>query len=281
MSRLHRNASAVRAYIVEVWPRIEKPGGVPDVPFGRKHKGTTRPPTTDRALRLMDANRHASKILAPLLNEVRAHDISYGGIRVNSILFAVEYDAAAARGWKAENAPEDDVLWKLCLLLARAAQANWDGKEIAEPPVRDKAGNLLPAAVVKEAGTPLDMQALGLVVTSMPGEPDDSELQASEWQTAHNRDNNFQKKTKAEDSYKRIYPKWTAYRDRMEAEEPTASAWAIREMFCEHYEKEHGWPLSQRKLGRVIAHGEGTANEEWGEEGRVTYWRDLGDGDAA
>ncbi len=192
MSRLNRNASAVRAYIVEVWPRLEKPGGVPDVPFGRKHKGTTRPPTTDRALRLMDANRHSSKILAPLIRELRAHDVSHNGIKVNGILLAVEYDPAAARNWKAKDAPEETALWKTCLLLAQAAQAKWDPRGLTEPN----------GDVVKEAGTPLDMQALDLVVTHLEGEPDDTELQASEWQTAHNRDNNHGRTLRKEDSYR-------------------------------------------------------------------------------
>lgn len=95
---------------------------------------------------------------------------------------------------------------------------------------------------------------------------------------ARNVDNNRKRTIDAEESYRRIYPRWLGYEAAMKEKEPDATPWAIKTMFCDWYEENTGWSISPRKLGRVIRHGEGRSTEERPEPG---VWRDFGDGDEA
>jgi hypothetical protein len=160
MGELERNAAAVGRYLEIVHHKVERAIVGSEEPYDRKSKGSSRPPMSEPALLLAMKNRHASKILEPLLHEMRHRADTWNGIRFSELLEAVRYDPAAARNWRRKRTEEEsakaEAWWKMCVLLARTAQARWHKAELTAPDPDDPEKTL----VVKDADSPLDLSRL-------------------------------------------------------------------------------------------------------------------------
>lgn len=137
--------------------------------MGKKFKGTSRLPATDKALDfwLEPSNRDAGRMLSPLLSEIAKSGASWAGVRFSALLTILWSDPAAIAAWERESDGADQrrmlvATRKLCRLLADAVAARYgpDTRLEVKIPKRD----------VKRS--------------------------PSEWQDEHNRDNS-QKRSEA------------------------------------------------------------------------------------
>lgn len=72
---------------------------ISEEPFDRKARGSSRPPLSERSLRLIDEpdNRDAARLLAPLVRELRRSAVSIGAVRCDAMLAALESDPGVIR----------------------------------------------------------------------------------------------------------------------------------------------------------------------------------------
>ena len=136
MDLLTRNAAAVQRYLVDVYPRIEQGLIMPEEPPDRKHKGTSRPPLTEDALRLFERNREASRWIVPFYREAMRHDLKLGGHALSTLLREAWHDHTATKRWRlneGEDRRKREALWGLSHLIARAIHAA-AGQKGEEPP---------------------------------------------------------------------------------------------------------------------------------------------------
>jgi hypothetical protein len=187
MGRLERNSAAIRRYLTEVLPKLEKSTVAPEEPPDRKHRGGSRPPWGRGGDEIVEANRAASLVLTPLLSEMRASGAGYKGASFSEILLAVGNHPGVTQTWREHSRTLEAALWQMCLLVARAAHIRWDAAEIR-----------IGGEVLKRAGEPLELDRLVVV------RPEDGQLEANQWKLAHNRDNNEKKTIRKEDSWRRM-----------------------------------------------------------------------------
>jgi hypothetical protein len=140
--RLDAYAGQVMRYVEYVWPKLERTGGVPDVPMDRKAKGESAPPVGDHALRVMGKNggKEWDENGAPLTSQVarevfammRAElDVLEGGRNsmksssgygFTEVLRAVREDAGRITAWRAGETTEAEskytALWEACKYVA-------------------------------------------------------------------------------------------------------------------------------------------------------------------
>lgn len=126
------NARQVERYL-DIWPAIAEPPGrgeaqirLPSAP----RPASSAPVSSALFAFLADEdNRDASRILSPLLEELRKSGASYGGISFRGLLDELLYDPAAIRRWKAarggRGAKKARALAKMCALIARAIAARY------------------------------------------------------------------------------------------------------------------------------------------------------------
>jgi hypothetical protein len=122
---VERNSWQVLKYL-ENWHRIEPGTGTNEQPFDRKHKGTSRPPISDRALVLTKKNEAASAVLSPLLAELERGGKQMGGVAFSDILKTIRQDPGAVRRWRALEGKEWRALRALCRLVARVVASERD-----------------------------------------------------------------------------------------------------------------------------------------------------------
>ena len=130
--RWERNAANVKRYI-ELWPLFERSSQISEEPFDRKHKGESRPVVSDTVLALMEANRDASLIILPLLDDLQKTSVEYEGILFSELLADLRYNPSLMRRWRnpltAETAEDKlyaEALEAMCSLVARTAMAERD-----------------------------------------------------------------------------------------------------------------------------------------------------------
>lgn len=124
------NARQIERYL-EIWPAIAEPPGRGEaqlrLPGGPRP--AARAPVSSALFAFLadEDNRDASRILSPLLEELRKSAASYGGISFRELLSEILYDPAAIRRFKAAASKEDArkarALAKMCALIARAIAA--------------------------------------------------------------------------------------------------------------------------------------------------------------
>ena len=121
---VNRLAGEVRKYIERVLPQLERTGGFPDSPMDRDAKGESNPPVGERAMLLWYVNRDASRVINPILEELRRGRHAYGGHQYRDMLERATYDSGAFARWLgASNAgpKRRQAFWTMCLHIARVA----------------------------------------------------------------------------------------------------------------------------------------------------------------
>jgi hypothetical protein len=270
MGRLERNSAAIRRYLTEVLPKLEKSTVAPEEPPDRKHRGGSRSPWGRGGDEIVEANRAASRIITPLVREAvtlsRALQEGcprlgkmFGGVAFHEVLLAAWQHPGIVRSWKARETKEDrahdDALWQMCVLMARSAQAEWDSREITN----------LKGEVLKEATQELEIADL----LDVPQE--DEQLEASQWQLAHNRDVNEKKSLEAQDSYRSL----NAEMDEIRAQGAPNDKEAIKVLRARRKARKDP-DVSPATVYRARAFCRGEV--EMAEQGRVYRLKD-GDGD--
>lgn len=133
------NAAQIARYLELVWPLIEKGIVMPDEPPDRKHKGSSRPPVTDRGLGIMWANRVVTPMLEPILREAQRGDHSYGGIQYSDLLSEMVHDPGAMLRHRTEqslnppfsgpNGARAQAFFKMCDHIARVLAIRHKGPD--------------------------------------------------------------------------------------------------------------------------------------------------------
>jgi hypothetical protein len=152
MGRLERNSAAIRRYLTEVLPKLEKSTVAPDEPPDRKHRGGSRSPWGRGGDEIVEANRAASLVLTPLIAQMRASGAGWKGVSFSEVLLAVGNHPGVTQTWREHSKTLEAALWQMCLLVARAAHVRWDAAEIR-----------IGGEVLKRAGEPLELDRLVVV----------------------------------------------------------------------------------------------------------------------
>ena len=124
------NSWQVLRYL-EAWHKYERMTATPDAPMNRLERGSSKPPVGEDAHDLMWGNRQASKVLEPVIREMRTHGIEYRGVGFNALLDAIRYDPGAVRRWRGLHdqglgSPEWEALRAMCRLIAMAVSRKHD-----------------------------------------------------------------------------------------------------------------------------------------------------------
>ncbi len=102
--------------------------------MGKKAKGSSRPPATDRLMCFYEDNRLASRYINWRVAELGRANISWRGISFSSLLTMLYQDPAVIRRWKAAETEDDkaylEVFRKLCRLVAQSIAASHPGIRI-------------------------------------------------------------------------------------------------------------------------------------------------------
>lgn len=243
-----RVARLVKQWIEHVWPQLEKRGGVPDTPMNRKERGRSNPAIVWRGLGIVDANLVASKYLRWAIDDtVEMYDdegrsvIAEGGIPMADVLNEVHYNPGSIQTWRAE---------------ADAEAKRWHAA------FKDTCRRLAKAALFRfattQAGYDEMVRRLGLDYDDPQAfvvrfHPYDAQLEASEWQTAHNRDNNEIRTRDAQEAYERIYPKWRKFAEGWPPDTPKQT---VKRAFKAFYQRTEKAEISVRKIERAIEYCE-------------------------
>lgn len=234
MARLERVAGQVARYIEHVWPKLERSGSIPEVPFDRKAKGESHAPVGDYALLVMGENwgvpgskkRAVFQALRAELDQIESggnNRKSKDGVPFSQILTAIRYDPGVLREWRKEEskggAQAKDAFWLLCQYVAAILMWHFDYED-----------------------DPLELE----VVVNPEDEQADSPLQVANREKS--RRNNLKKTHEARDAYKSIYPKWMAFRT-LNPEYTTIDAMRL---FCAYYENKYKKEMSISKIKRAI-----------------------------
>ena len=123
-----KNTWRVLDYL-ESWHSIEASLMGSEEPYDHKAKGSSRPPVSDAALDLIEANREASHVLEPLLEELKMTRASYSGISAAWILMHTRHNPSAIPNWRANDSTEWKAVMAICHLLAQAVAAKMDGPD--------------------------------------------------------------------------------------------------------------------------------------------------------
>lgn len=258
--RLNHWAGQVMRYIEYVWPRLERTGGIADLPpMDRKAKGKSTPPVGDTALRIMGKNggrewdedtgqpltsETSREVFAMMRGELdrleagRNSMKSEDGIGFTEVVRAVREDAGVITTWKAaENATE----------AHRRLRALEDACEYV-------ARVLLYHDPRNEDGSPYHLH--------VHVSPEDLAARSPKQAAARDREAS-RKQSHARSHYKR-YEDFRA----IERENPTASRQALMVMWSERYDmspstirdsirfcEKHLWPSAASKHGGWQAGG--------------------------
>ncbi len=234
---IRRVARECAIYVEYVWVKLERRGGTSDLPpMNRKAKGESNPPLGEKALQIVEENRTASGYLRFHLDYFESSSRkAENGTFFSEVLKRIRYDAGNLTNWREQKTEEDkamlETFFEVCDSVAKGVLFVHGEKHIRE---------------VLDA-EPDDPKRFRVVVN-----PKDEQLQANQWQTAHNRDNNEKKTYDARESYKRIYPRWLAFK----ATQLEATLKAAKGLFCKWYGQEFKKEMSVRTLERAIAYCE-------------------------
>jgi hypothetical protein len=103
--------------------------------MNRKAKGEGDAPVGPYALVLMHANRGASMVLKPYLEELKNRRDKWQNVQYRDLLSWVVYDPGVVKRWKAAESAEDALYGqayeKMCLHLAYAVEARYPGLELS------------------------------------------------------------------------------------------------------------------------------------------------------
>lgn len=158
--------------------------------MGKKHKGSSRVPATDRAHDFWaePCNAEAARLLEPKIAELRVRPIRWRGVFFSGLIAELYSDPTTVPRWERRETGEDgrriSAFKKMCRLLADSIEAEGPGRQInVKIPKRD------------------------------------AQRRAEEWQAEHNRDNNEKRSERSRGLagqirgqyawLKREYPGWT------------------------------------------------------------------------
>lgn len=186
------NKKAVAKYLELRPSKLEARGGLPDEPLSRKSRGSTRPPVNAAGTRWIEdavtfhersENSEASEELPDpykYISTLNAIIEAYGGGKEKHK--GVPYSAVVGELW---NNP--------------TAVADWHEYGDSESKAYKAAFNSLCYRIAAEFG-----QIYPGVEMKVCANPKDEKLDRSQWQVAHNRDNNEKRTIRKENSYRLI-----------------------------------------------------------------------------
>jgi hypothetical protein len=126
--QVERNSWQVMKYL-ESWHSIEPSAQGSDEPYDRKAKGSSRPPCSDSALDLIEANTDASLALSRPLEEMMNSGVEAYGIRASVLLRELRDKPGLLPNIRAAGGEEWKALRRFCLLLAQVVAVRWDGPD--------------------------------------------------------------------------------------------------------------------------------------------------------
>jgi hypothetical protein len=130
-SEVAHNAKELERYFEVLLPQLEPQGGIPDVPFSRKERGSSRPPVSDYVMRLWRSNPHLFRINAVVAQAARStSDVAFEGRPLWEILGDVLFDHTAIRRWKSEGGADERRFYGMCHLLAQRLAIKHDLPDI-------------------------------------------------------------------------------------------------------------------------------------------------------
>ena len=160
------NTRQIKRYL-EFAPSFIGPGAPPDEPMGKKHKGVSRPPATEKAMDFWaePCNADAARLLEPRIAELRVRPVRWRGVFFSGLLAELYSDPTTVPRWERREGDGSRRLAafdKMCRLLADSLAAEHPGRQInVKIPKRD------------------------------------TQRRAEEWQAEHNRDNNDKRSERA------------------------------------------------------------------------------------
>lgn len=162
------NAKQIARYL-EFAPSFIGPGAPPDEPMGKKHRGVSRPPATERAMDFWaePCNAEAGRALGWRIAQLMSTRAAWRGVYFSSLLTNLYEDPACIPRWESRQTKDDRdrhaAFWKMCRLLADSVAASDPDRQIN---------------------------------VSIPRR--DDQRKAEEWQAEHNRDNNERRSERAQ-----------------------------------------------------------------------------------
>lgn len=218
------------ARYLEYAPSFIGPGAPPSEPMGKKHKGTSRPPATDKAMDfwMEPSNRVAGLILNPLIAEMRNSGLAWRGVYFSTVLTHLYEDPTSVPRWEREETKYDRerlaAFKKMCKLLA--------------------------ATVAAQYGPHRQIN----VVVSKRAE----QKKREDWQAEHNRDNNEKRSEKARDLAEQI-------REHYEWLKGECPDWTDAEIRTKiqhdfgHHATKGNMALSRETVNKALREGDGAA----------------------
>ncbi len=164
---VEHNTQQIAKYF-EFAPSFIGPGPPPSEPMGKKYKGSSRPPATEKAMDFWaePCNRDASQLLGWRIAELMGSQIRWRGIYFSSLITNLYEDPTSVPRWERKETPDDRArlaaFWKMCRLLAQSVAASDPDRQI------------------------------NVVIPRR-----EEQRRADEWQAEHNRDNNEKRSERA------------------------------------------------------------------------------------
>lgn len=100
---IQHNSDMVERYVLKVVPKIERTGGIPDLPMDRKRKGESNSPVSGGVLDIWDANGQASVWINHRIKELEDSRTERRGYSATDLLSAAREDPGSPRNWAGQK----------------------------------------------------------------------------------------------------------------------------------------------------------------------------------
>ncbi|MCL6437228.1 MAG: hypothetical protein K6T51_01345 [Rubrobacteraceae bacterium] len=127
-NRLEHNAREIARYL-EFAPSYIGPGAPPSEPLSRKYRGGSRPPVTDGAFRFWEENARVSRLLNPLIEELRRSNAAFGGVAFSSLILELYSDPTSVSRWHEHARRRLRAFRAMCMLLASVLERHLEEDE--------------------------------------------------------------------------------------------------------------------------------------------------------
>lgn len=107
------NAIQVRDYVTLLRPRLERSGQLPSEPLGKKARGSSNTPVSEKLYDLIDANREEMRLLEPLLSETAKSRAAPRGYRQDVMLSEVWSSPGCETRWPPARQRAFDAMFSL------------------------------------------------------------------------------------------------------------------------------------------------------------------------
>ncbi len=132
---VEHNTKQIAKYL-EMAPSFIGPGPPPSEPMGKKYKGISRPPATEKAMAFWGepCNRDAARLLGWRIAQLMGSQVRWRGVYFSTLITNLYEDPTSVPRWERKEAPDDRTrlaaFWKMCRLLAQSVAASDPNRQI-------------------------------------------------------------------------------------------------------------------------------------------------------